>query len=146
MFTLNMFGQTESFPLIQKSNTAFIVYSDSDKQLVDNSRLLVSYTKSHPYTGNSVDILLYDNCSFDMCFSTDIPNFDVYTGKYQISKDTLILKITFSLSDSTTCRKRYFKIDENQITSLAIEQETLTDCVTETQRLQLTNEIFYIKE
>lgn len=144
MSVLSLYGQIDELPLIQKLNTAFIVHNEPDEILGDSLRLLVSYTKSHPYTGNSVEIHLFDSSSFEMHFSTDIPKFEVYRGTYEISQDTLILHITFSLSEFPTCRKRYFKIDANKLTSLSNEQGSLLDCDINIESLHTTEEFFYI--
>lgn len=137
------FCQNDSIPLIHKPNTAFVVYPDSLRIGTDSARLVTSYTRLHPISGNSINIKLYDNSSFEMNFSTDIPNFQVYLGQYEMSSDTLILNISFSLSESETCKKRYFKIGEHQLSSLANEKKNeLFECTYNPTMLNESGEIF----
>lgn len=139
------FCQNDSLPLILKPNTAFVVYPESSIDSLDKKRALTSYSKSHPMTGNEVNIVLYDNSTFEMNFSTDIPNFEIYSGQYEMSSDTLILNISFSISESETCKKRYFKIGVDKLTSLTFQKKKLLSCSNEIRQLQVSEEVFIRK-
>lgn len=137
--------QIDSFPLIQKPNTAFVIYKDSSIDGEDNARLITSYNKTHHINGNSINIKLYDDATFEMNFSTDIPNFEIYMGQYEMSSDTLILNISFSISEFSTGKKRYFKIGADKLTSLTFQKNALLSCSSEIIQFEISEEVFIRK-